>query len=183
MTHTFLADLTTALEKHRSMAEKALDQVGDADFFKSLDPESNSLATLVKHMAGSTRSRFTDFLTTDGEKPDRHRDQEFETGGDDRGALMQAWSYSWDLMLGTIRGLSESDLTSVITIRSEPHTVQAALLRALTHEAYHVGQIVQLARHHCGDRWQTLSVPKGESEAFTAQMRAKFGTDQEQETP
>ena len=180
---TLLADLTTALEKHRAMAEKAMDQVDDADFFKSLDPESNSLATLVKHMAGSTRSRFTDFLTTDGEKPDRHRDQEFETDGDDRRGLMEAWNHSWDLMLQTIRDLSESDLTSVITIRSEPHTVQAALLRALTHEAYHVGQIVQLARHHCGDRWQTLSVPKGKSEAFTAQMHAKFRTPQEQEAP
>ena len=174
MTNAFLADISTALEKQRSMAEKALAQVDDPGFFEPLDPASNSLASLVQHMAGSTRSRFTDFLTSDGEKPDRHRDREFETRGDDRQELMEAWDDSWNLMLQTIRGLSEADLSTSITIRSEPHTVQAALLRALTHQAYHVGQIVQLARYRCADRWQTLSIAKGQSEAFTQQMRKKF---------
>ncbi len=172
----YLEDLRGQLLKGKDVAEKALAQVDDGTFFRSLDDGTNSLAVQVKHIAGNLRSRFTDFLTTDGDKPDRQRDGEFLVEGDTRHSLMEAWNTAWDLQFSALDGLHVSDLDRRITIRGEPHTVLKALQRNLGHLSYHTGQIVQLAKHFQGDRWKNLSIPRGESETYSAQVRAMFGS-------
>lgn len=168
--------LARELDHYRRMAERALEQLDDDGFFASPGPETNSVAIIVKHMAGNLRSRWTDFLTTDGEKPDRNRDTEFElTDADTREALMQRWVAGWQLVADTMAGLTDDDLGRTVMVRWEPHTVLAAIQRQLTHAAYHTGQIVQLARHYSG-AWRTLSIARGESDAFNARMRAAAGT-------
>ena len=164
---TPLDDLRSEYRRLKRLAEKALAQVSDADFFRSLGPESNSPAILVKHMAGNMRSRWRDFLTTDGEKPDRHRDTEFVIGDEDtREALMERWQDAWALTLGELDDLTDAHLSTSVNIRGEGFTVSRAIARQFSHYACHVGQIVQLAKHYAGDDWKTLSIPKGESEAF-----------------
>jgi Protein of unknown function (DUF1572) len=164
----YLSDLRTQFGKLRSTAERAIAQVGDGDFARLLDGENNSIAVIVKHVSGNLRSRCTDFLTSDGEKPDRDRDGEFELGPQDtRMRLLQGWAGAWDLLAGTIDGLTPDDLERTVTIRSEPHTVGQALNRHLGHLAYHVGQIVLLAKHWVGADWQTLTIARGQSRAFT----------------
>lgn len=156
-------------------ADAAIEQLSDQQFFALLDAESNSVAILVKHMAGNLRSRFTDFLTTDGEKPDRNRDHEFLIATDaTRAEIMASWEQSWQLALDTVKGLSPDDLAREITIRSEPHTVLQAITRQIAHHASHAGQIVLLAKHWKGSEWKTLSVPRGQSEAFNAAFAARF---------
>ncbi|MBI4539916.1 MAG: DUF1572 family protein [Gemmatimonadetes bacterium] len=158
----------------RTLADKALAQVNDEQFFVQPDPESNSLAVIVKHMAGNMRSRWTDFLNSDGEKPDRHRDREFEIAPEDsRGALAAAWEAGWQLMFAAVEPLAPEDLARTVRIRGRPLSVMAALNRQLTHYAYHVGQIVFLAKHLCGSGWQTLSVPRGQSEQFNQTMSGR----------
>ncbi|MCB1183546.1 DUF1572 family protein [bacterium] len=153
----------------RSLAEKSLAQLDDRAFFAAPDPDSNSAAIVVKHMAGNMRSRWRDFLTTDGEKPDRHRDTEFELGeADDRAAIMAAWAAGWDLVEGAIAPLTEEDFARTVAIRGEPHTVLQAINRQLSHYAYHVGQIVYVAKWSRGRDWATLSIAKGASQAFNA---------------
>jgi hypothetical protein len=147
------------------MAERAMEQAGEERFFEVLDGDSNPIAIVVKHLAGNMRSRWTGFLTTDGEKPDRRRDEEFLLeDGDDQPALMARWEAGWALLSETVSSLDEADLSRVVTIRGEPHTVLQALQRQLTHYAYHAGQIVFLARHLVGDGWQSLSIARGMSE-------------------
>ena len=164
---TPLDDLRSEYHRLKRLAERALAQVSDADFFRSLGPESNSPAILVKHMAGNMRSRWRDFLTTDGEKPDRNRDTEFVIGDEDtREALMERWQDAWALTLGELDDLTDAHLSTSVTIRGEPFTVSRAIARQFSHYAYHVGQIVQLAMHYAGDDWKTLSISRGESEAF-----------------
>jgi uncharacterized damage-inducible protein DinB len=159
----------------RKQAERALVQVSDEEFFRAPAPDANSLAILVKHLAGNLRSRWTDFLTADGEKPDRRRDTEFELDpADTRAALMARWETGWAAVLGTLESLTPADLERTVTIRREPHSVIEATQRALTHAAGHVGQIVMLARMLAGPRWQTLSIPRGKSAEFEAQVRARF---------
>ena len=171
----FLADVAERFRTYRTMAESALDQADDAAFFDALDAENNPLAILVKHLAGNFRSRWTDFLTTDGDKPDRHRDTEFElTDADTRDALMTRWAEAWNLLDATLADLAPDDVDRTVTIRAEPCTVRQALLRALTHTAYHVGQVVLLAKHHAGGGWQTLSIPRGQSEQYGAAHRRRF---------
>ncbi len=177
MTETFgalyLKDVTEQLRQYKGMADRALAQVGDEDLFPALDAESNSLAVLIQHMGGNLRSRWTDFLTSDGEKPDRDRDSEFEVApGTTREALLARWEEGWSRLFDTLASLSEEDLGRTVHIRAEPHSVLKAIQRSLTHVAYHVGQIVQLAKHHAADRWQTLSVPRGKTREYNA---AKFG--------
>ena len=157
----------------KKLAEKALAQVGDEDFFRVLDADSNSLALIVKHLAGNMRSRWTDFLTTDGEKPDRRRDSEFKIEGETRGALMQSWEEGWQCVFQAVQELEPKDLLATVLIRTQPHTVVQAINRQLTHYAHHVGQIVFLAKHLAGPRWRTLSIPRGQSEGFTAAMKTK----------
>jgi len=171
-----LAGFADYLSKQKELADKALAQIDDASFFASVDRESNSIAVIVKHIAGNLRSRFTDFLTTDGEKPDRQRDTEFELGRvETRAELIAKWDRSWAILFDTLRSLSPGDLVRTVTVRGEQATVLQALLRALAHLAQHVGQIVLLAKHYAGGRWKTLSIPR-------APARQDPGRDAEQQT-
>ena len=169
MNTDFLKDGQLEFRRLRSSAEKALDQVGDTDFFRSPGEDQNSLAILVKHLAGNMRSRWRDFSTSDGEKADRNRDQEFVlTEADTRVALMEAWDRGWTLLFGVMDEAAEVGLDHAITIRGEPFTVRQAILRQMTHAAYHVGQIVQLAHRWRGTEWSYLSIPPGRSQEFNA---------------
>lgn len=168
----FLDEARQRFAECQSLVDRAIAQLDDAQFFATLDVESNSVALIVKHIAGNMRSRWTDFLTTDGEKPDRHRDSEFILeAGDTRASLLERLDEGWRLVFGAIDGLSSDDLSRTVTIRSEPHTVLGAICRQLTHYAYHAGQIVFLAKHLRSSSWQTLSVARGQSDAFSAQKR------------
>ena len=170
----WLEDAVLQFRKYKALADGALAQVEDADFFRSLDPESNSIALLVKHLAGNLRSRWTDFRTTDGEKADRNRDTEFERdAGDTRESLLSRWEAGWAALFAALAPLSEKDLLAEVPIRGEPHTVMQAVHRQLTHYAYHVGQIVALARHFAGSRWTSLSIPKGKSREFEVGRNGK----------
>ena len=160
----FLDDALAQLLKTRRLAEAALAQLEPPQWFERPDPESNSVAILVKHIAGNMRSRWTDFLGSDGEKPDRRRDGEFEhEDGDTVASLRQRWEQGWALCFAAIEPLTTPDLRRVVTIRGEPHTVLQAIARQVSHYSYHVGQIVYLARHLVGERWRSLSIPKGMS--------------------
>jgi len=147
-------------------------QCPDDGLFTVLDAESNSIAIIVKHMAGNMRSRWTDFLTSDGEKPDRNRDTEFEAPPTTRTELIEMWERGWNLLFGALEPLSDTDLTRTITIRTEPHSVMQAINRQVAHYSYHVGQIVYLARHFTGDKWQSLTIPKKKSAEFNRQVAA-----------
>ncbi len=171
----YLTNIRLQFRSYRAMAEKAMAQVDDEAFFVVPYHDGNSVAILVKHMAGNMRSRWLDFFTADGEKPDRNRDTEFEIEAESRSDLMAAWARSWDILFGILDPLSPADLGRTITIRSEPHNVIEAVNRQLTHYAYHIGQIVLLARHHAGDDWQTLSVARGATKQFNEMMRRKHG--------
>lgn len=163
----YLQDVLLQLRKHREMAERAVAQISEERLFATLDPESNSIALIMKHMAGNMRSRWTDFLTTDGEKPDRERDREFVIEEQDTAAQVRAqWEDGWARTLSAIESLRPEDLSRVVTIRGEPHTVLEAINRQLMHYAAHVGQIVLLAKHFAGEQWQSLSIPKGRSHEF-----------------
>ena len=171
----YLQDVVDQFRQLKSLADRALAQVGDQDLLAALDPESNSLAVLIQHLAGNMRSRWTDFLTSDGEKPDRDRDQEFEVAeGTTRAALQGRWEEGWRCLFQTLTALSEEDLTLTVLIRAEPHSVIKAINRQLTHYGYHVGQIVFLAKHFASDHWRTLTVPRGKSREFNAE---KFGRE------
>jgi len=157
----YLDDSLLQLRKLKAQAEKAVAQIGDAEFFALLDPDANSIALIMKHVAGNMRSRWTEFLTSDGEKPDRDRDSEFEPGpGDTREAILARWEEGWGCVLGAISALRPDDLGRTVTIRSEAHTVVQAINRQVSHYSAHVGQIVLLAKHFAGPRWQTLSMTK-----------------------
>ena len=161
----YLDEIRRQLRGHKRMAEPALAQLDDRDFFATIDPEANSVAAIVKHIAGNARSRFTDFLTTDGEKPDRFRDQEFEIlAGTTREEVMRWWEEGWSQVFSTLDALKPEDVSRTVTIRQEPHTVMQALNRALAHYAQHIGQIVFLSKHLRSSQWQTLSIPRGKSE-------------------
>jgi uncharacterized damage-inducible protein DinB len=170
----YLEEIRRQMRAYKRLADGALAQVSEEEFFRELDPESNSLAVLVKHMAGNLRSRFTDFLTTDGEKPDRNRDQEFEVAvGTTRKEALNYWEGGWKTLFETLTALKPEDVMRTVTIRGEPHTVLQALNRALAHMAQHTGQIVFLAKHFKSTQWKTLSIPRGESKEFDARMREK----------
>jgi hypothetical protein len=157
----YIDDCLFQLRKLKAQAEKAIGQIDDAQFFALLDDDANSIALIMKHVAGNMRSRWTDFLTTDGEKPDRHRDTEFEQeGGDTRDAIVARWNAGWEVLFDALSSLHPDDLGQTVTIRGEPHTVVQAINRQVSHYSAHVGQIVLLAKHFAGPRWQTLSIPK-----------------------
>jgi uncharacterized damage-inducible protein DinB len=157
---SYLQDSVRVFEYYKTLAERAMAQVTDEDLFTVLDHEMNSIALIVKHMAGNMRSRWTDFLTTDGEKPDRNRDLEFVDPPDTRAALLALWEQGWQYVLTAIQPLSEEDLSRAVTIRGEPHSVMQAINRQIAHYAYHCGQIVLLAKHFNHDSWQSLSMPR-----------------------
>lgn len=158
-----LDDVTLTFRKQKELAERAIAQTDDADFFRTIDAESNSIAIIVKHIGGNLRSRWTDFLTTDGEKPDRDRDGEFIVAGDTRADVMATWDAGWAALFETLSSLRPSDLTATVRIRAESMTAIAAIHRAVAHIAQHVGQIVLLAKHYRTSDWKTLSIPRGHS--------------------
>ena len=172
----YLEEVRRQFRGHKRLGEGAMAQLPDQDVFLALDAESNSVAVMVKHMAGNMRSRFTDFLTSDGEKPDRHRDQEFEmVPGVTRAEVMRWWEEGWAQVLAAVDALRPEDLMGVVTIRGEPHSVLQALNRQVAHYAYHVGQIVFLAKHLRSREWKSLSIPRGKSEEInqrTAERKA-----------
>lgn len=160
----YLDDCLLQLKKLKKQAERAIAQVTDEHFFATLDSESNSIALIMKHIAGNMRSRWTDFLTTDGEKPNRNRDSEFEQSTEDtREKILAAWENGWAITFAAISALKPEDLSRTVMIRKEPHSVMEAINRQLTHYSAHVGQIVLLAKHYAGANWKTLSVPRGKS--------------------
>lgn len=160
----YLRDVLRGFRTYRELGEKAIAQVAsDTDLNRQLDTESNSIAIIVKHVRGNLRSRFTNFLTTDGEKPDRHRDTEFESDRAlSRDEILQWWNDGFAVLLATVASLRPEDLDRTVTIRKEQFLVIEALNRSLMHVAYHVGQIVYVARHFATD-WHSLSIPKGKS--------------------
>lgn len=163
----YLEEASRQLRGHKRMGEAAMSQLRDADFFVTLDPEANSVAILVKHLAGNMRSRFTDFLTSDGEKPDRFRDREFEVGpATSRAEVISWWEEGWGCVFDAIDSLKPEDVMRVVTIRNEPHTVLQAINRQIAHYAQHIGQFVFLAKHFRSSEWKTLSIPRGKSEEF-----------------
>ena len=163
----YIEEARRQMHGYKRMGEGAMAQLGDDYFFLTLDPESNSVAILVKHLAGNMRSRFTDFLSSDGEKPDRFRDREFEvSGATTRAEVMKWWEEGWACVFGAIDSLKPEDVIRTVTIRGEPHTVLQAINRQIAHYAAHIGQIVFLAKHFRSSEWKTLSVPRGKSEEF-----------------
>jgi hypothetical protein len=163
----YLEEVRRQMRGHKRMGEGAMAQLREHDFFLTLDAESNSIAILVKHLSGNMRSRFTDLLTSDGEKPDRFRDREFEiTGATTRADVMKWWEEGWACVLGAIDALQPEDVMRVVTIRSEPHTVLQAINRQIAHYAAHIGQIVFLAKHLRSTEWKALTIPRGKSEEF-----------------
>src|ERR1700743_3364050 len=165
----FYDEVRRSFRGYKRLADGGLAQLNDEEFFRLPDPESNSEAQLVKHVAGNLRSRWKDFLTTDGEKPDRRRDQEFVlTPADTRADLMRRWEESFQIVFDTIASLTEEDFSKTITIRGEPHTILQALSRSMLHTAYHVGQILYVGKHLRGAEWTMLSIPKGKSEEFNS---------------
>jgi hypothetical protein len=171
-TTSYLEDSLTLLRYYKGLAEKAMAQVTDEQLVALLDDEMNSIALIVKHMAGNMRSRWTDFLTSDGEKPDRNRDDEFVDPPSTREALFAVWEDGWRRVFGALEPLSEPDLQRTVTIRGEAHSVMQAINRQIAHYAYHCGQIVLLARHFKGDQWQSLSIPRGKSQDFERRVLA-----------
>lgn len=163
----YLKDCLLQLQKLKSQVDRAVAQVKDEHLFSKLDPEANSIAIIMKHLAGNMRSRWTEFLTSDGEKLDRDRDAEFESQAEDtRKKVLATWEDGWNRVFVTIRGLKPEDFARTITIRGEPHSVLEAINRQMTHYAAHVGQIVLLAKHYAGSDWRTLSIPRGKSKNF-----------------
>ncbi len=162
----FLSAITNAFEANKRLADRAVEQVPDDKLHAALDPTTNSIAVIMKHVAGNLLSRWTDFLTTDGEKPWRDRDDEFVDSFGSRAELLEAWERGWACLLKALKGLTREDLEKTVLIRGEPHTVPLALERSLGHTCYHIGQIVQVARVHAGENWQTLTIPRGGSGQF-----------------
>src|SRR5437868_666781 len=162
----YLEEAQRQLRGHKRMGEGAMAQLKDEEFFFTLDPESNSVAILVKHIAGNMQSRFTDFLTSDGEKPNRFRDREFELSPATRAEVMTWWEEGWTCVFNAIDPLKPEDVMRTVTIRGEPHTVLQAINRQIAHYAQHIGQIVFLAKHLRSSNWKTLSIPRGKSEEY-----------------
>ncbi len=172
-TTSYLHDSIAVFRQYKNTAERAMAQVTDEQLTATLDPEMNSIAQTVKHMAGNMRSRWTDFLTADGEKPWRNRDSEFEAPPLTRAELMAMWEEGWSCVFGALEPLCEEDLGRTITIRGEAHSVMQAINRQVAHYAYHCGQIVMLAKHFRHDEWQSLSVPRGKSSEFNRKVLAR----------
>lgn len=171
-TTSYLRDSLAVFRYYKTLAERAMAQVTDSQLFELLDPEANSIALLVKHMSGNMRSRWTDFLTTDGEKPDRNRDSEFMDPAADRQSLLEMWERGWACLFQALEPLTDEDLSRTVTIRGEAHSVMQAINRQVAHYSYHCGQIVFLAKHLQSASWKSLSVPRGHSAAFNRKVAA-----------
>ena len=176
----YLTDALRNFRNYKKLAEEALAQTSDEDILSLIDPEANSIAMLIKHMAGNMRSRWTDFLTSDGEKPDRHRDQEFEIGPHTtRADVIEWWERGWQCVFDAVTPLKPEDLNRKVFIAGREHTVLQAITRQLLHYAGHVNQIVLLAKHFRGPEWKSLSIPKGQSEAYARQFEQQHAARSE----
>jgi hypothetical protein len=173
-TTSYVEDSIEVFRYYKKLAERGMEQVSDEQLFASIDPENNSIAIIVKHMSGNMRSRWLDFLTTDGEKPDRNRDSEFEDPPATRAAVMQKWEKGWKYLFDALEPLTEADLGRTVMIRGEAHSVMQAINRQVAHYMNHVGQIVMLAKHFAGSNWKPLTIPRGKSEEFL--KRVSSGT-------
>ncbi len=171
-TDSYLKDSLDLFRYYKRLGEGAMAQCPDKDLFTALDAESNSIAIVVKHLAGNMRSRWMDFLTSDGEKPDRNRDSEFEAPPQTRADLLALWEAGWKYVFDALEPLADADLTRTVTIRGEAHSVMQAINRQIAHYSYHIGQIVFLAKHFASDHWKALTIPRGKSKAFNADVQA-----------
>jgi hypothetical protein len=169
---TYLDSAKKRFEYYKALGEKTFAQVNDEDLFWSYNEESNSIATIVKHLSGNMLSRWTDFLTTDGEKPGRDRDKEFENDLKGRQELIAMWNEGWDCLFNALNSIKDDDWEKVIYIRNEPHSVVDAINRQLAHYPYHIGQIVFIGKMVAGSGWDSLSIPKGKSESFNKEQFA-----------
>lgn len=169
-TTSYLKDSLAVLEHYKRLGERSMEQVSDEQLFQLLDEEANSIAIIVKHIAGNMRSRWTDFLTSDGEKADRQRDSEFVEPPDTREALMALWQDGWERVFGALAPLTDADMGRQVFIRGEAHSVTQAINRQLAHYACHIGQIMLLAKHLRGKEWKSLSIPKNQSAEFNQRM-------------
>jgi uncharacterized damage-inducible protein DinB len=170
-TNSYLADSLAVFRYYKGLCERAMAQLTDEQLLAVLDEESNSIAIIVKHMAGNMRSRWTDFLTSDGEKPDRRRDSEFVDPPETREALLAAWEEGWDCIFKALEPLGDVDLARIVMIRGEAHSVMQAINRQVAHYSYHCGQIVMLAKHLNHSAWKPLTVPRGKSEEFNRRVQ------------
>ena len=165
------------------MAEKAMNQVSDDEFFCKLDEEGNSIAIVLKHIAGNLRSRWTDFLTSDGEKANRNRDTEFELIAETRESLLESWEDGWEILFDSLKPITVHEFGKKITIRGEEHSIAEAINRQMTHNAYHIGQITFMAKHFRSKEWKTLSVPKNKSAEFNEYLAKKKTEGKEKSHP
>ncbi len=171
-TDSYLKDSTEVFKYYKKLGENAMAQCPDAGLVAPLDPESNSIATIVKHLWGNMISRWTNFLTSDGEKPTRNRDMEFEEPPKNRAEILDLWDGGWKCFFSALEGLSDADMTKTVTIRGEEHSVMQAINRQVAHYNYHVGQIVLLAKHYAGANWKPLTIPKKKSAEFNDDVAA-----------
>lgn len=172
MSAQYLQSVIKQFEYYKLLGEKTFDQLPDEKLFWQMNEDSNSVATIVKHLSGNMLSRWTDFLTSDGEKDWRNRDAEFENDIDTRQKMMTVWQAGWEVFLKTLNSLTESDLEKMIYIRNQGHTVMEAINRQLAHYPYHIGQIVYIGKL-CATEWQSLSIPRGNSQQFNAEKFSK----------
>jgi len=171
-TTSYLMDSTNLLRYYKKLGERAIAQASDEALLATPDTESNSIAIIVKHLAGNMRSRWTDFLTSDGEKQDRNRDSEFESPPQTRSEILALWESAWKIVFDSLAPLAEDDLSRTVRIRGERHSVVQAINRQVAHYAYHVGQIVYIAKHYTADHWKSLTVPRGKSSDFNSRVSA-----------
>src|SRR5579863_1343559 len=171
-TTSYLEDSLSLFRYYKDLGERAMAQVTDDQLLAALDSEANSIAVIVKHLSGNMRSRWPDFLTSDGEKPGRDRDAEFENPPGTREALLAAWEGGWKCVFTALEPLVEEDLQRIVAIRGEPHSVMQTINRQLAHYAYHCGQIVLLAKHYRSDEWKSLTIPKRKSAEFNRRVAA-----------
>ena len=169
-TTSYVEDSTAIFRYYKKLAERAMQQVSDDQLFAVLDDEMNSIAVIVKHMCGNMRSRWTDFLTSDGEKPDRDRDSEFEAPPKTREDLLAIWETGWQLAFDALAPLTDADLSRTAYIRTEAHSVMQTIHRQVAHYSYHIGQIVYLAKHFAGPDWNALTIPRRKSADFNARV-------------
>jgi len=171
-TTSYVKDSFDVLRYYKRLGEQAMTQASDEALLAAADSESNSIAIIVKHLAGNMRSRWTDFLTSDGEKPDRNRDAEFESPPQTRAEIEALWEAAWRIVFDSLTALTDKDLERTVLIRGERHSVMQAINRQVAHYAYHIGQIVYIAKHEAADRWKSLSVPRGKSADFNSRVKA-----------
>jgi len=172
-TTSYLRDSLCLFRYYKKLTERAMEQVTEEQLFAVLDGEMNCIAIIVKHLVGNMRSRWTDFLVSDGEKPDRKRDTEFEDPPPTRAELMKMWEQGWDYVFNALEPLSDADIERTVPIRGEAHSVMQAINRQIAHYAYHCGQIVFLAKHLQAKQWKALTVPRGKSEDFNQRVATK----------